>query len=73
MASGSQTTELMQSNIRLLLALLLTVVFYRCGKLLRSEIDVQAHAAKTGHSSFSESTEEIKPLTAEEKARQLEL
>ena len=34
---------------------------------------MQVHAAKTGHTSFSESTEEIKPLTAEEKAKQMEL
>ncbi|XP_070578908.1 UBX domain-containing protein 1-like [Ptychodera flava] len=42
-----------------------------CGKLLKSEIDVQAHAARTGHQNFSESTEEIKPLTEEEKKEQL--
>merc|ERR1712227_5075 len=38
-----------------------------CGKLLRTELDAQAHAARSGHSNFSESTEEIKPLTEEEK------
>ncbi|XP_064622494.1 UBX domain-containing protein 1-like [Lineus longissimus] len=43
-----------------------------CGKLLRSENDVQMHAARTGHANFAESTEEIKPLTAEEKQAQLE-
>lgn len=37
-----------------------------CGKQLR-EVDVQAHAARTGHQNFAESTEAIKPLTAEEK------
>lgn len=31
---------------------------------------VEFHAAKTNHSNFSESTEEKKPLTAEEKAEQ---
>jgi hypothetical protein len=53
------------------------VVFYamqcflcRCGKLLKSELDAQAHAARTQHASFSESTEEIKPLTEEEKEEQ---
>lgn len=30
-----------------------------------------AHAARTGHSNFDQSTEEIKPLTPEEKAEQL--
>lgn len=43
-----------------------------CGKLLRSEMEVQAHAARTQHASFSESTEEIKPLTEEEKREKLE-
>ncbi|GFR72421.1 UBX domain-containing protein 1 [Elysia marginata] len=42
-----------------------------CSKLLKSELDAQAHAAKTQHSSFSESVEEIKPLTEEEKKEQL--
>ncbi len=32
---------------------------------------VQAHAARTQHSNFSESTDEVKPLTAEEKLKQL--
>ena len=41
-----------------------------CGKLIRSEMDAQSHAARTGHQNFSESTEEIKPLTAEEKEEQ---
>ena len=31
----------------------------------------QAHAARTKHQNFSESMDEIKPLTAEEKAAQL--
>ncbi|KAK7492298.1 hypothetical protein BaRGS_00016395 [Batillaria attramentaria] len=43
-----------------------------CGKLLKSELDAQAHAARTQHASFSESTEEIKPLTEEEKQQQKE-
>ena len=34
---------------------------------------MEFHAAKSGHSSFSESTEEKKPLTEEEKAAQLQL
>jgi len=41
-----------------------------CGKLIRSEMDAQSHAARSGHQNFSESTEEIKPLTAEEKEEQ---
>jgi len=38
-----------------------------CGKLLRTELDAQAHASRSGHSNFSETTEVIKPLTEEEK------
>ncbi|KAL9954351.1 hypothetical protein ACROYT_G041876 [Oculina patagonica] len=50
----------------------LSLVCDDCGKRLRSENDVQLHAARSGHSNFSESTEEIKPLTEEEKKQQLE-
>eukprot|EP00128_Syssomonas_multiformis_P016344 Colp12_sorted_trinity150504_noHs@27280 len=42
-----------------------------CGKLLRSELEAEAHAARTQHTNFEESTEEIKPLTEEEKKEQL--
>ncbi|XP_071524590.1 UBX domain-containing protein 1-like isoform X1 [Panulirus ornatus] len=38
-----------------------------CGKLFRTSEEVEFHAVKSGHSSFSESTEEKKPLTEEEK------
>nr|XP_045581278.1 UBX domain-containing protein 1-like isoform X1 [Procambarus clarkii] len=38
-----------------------------CGKLFKSSEEVEFHAIKSGHSNFSESTEEKKPLTAEEK------
>lgn len=44
-----------------------------CGKLFKSQDDVEFHAAKTQHSSFSESTEEKKPLSEEEKKAQLAL
>lgn len=42
-----------------------------CGKLLKDADAVQFHAAKTEHSSFSESVDEVKPLTEEEKREQL--
>ncbi|XP_028417840.1 UBX domain-containing protein 1-like [Dendronephthya gigantea] len=42
-----------------------------CGKLLKTEAQVQMHAARTGHQNFAESTEEIRPLTEEEKKAQL--
>lgn len=44
-----------------------------CNRLFKSHIEVEVHAAKSGHSSFSESTEEKKPLTEDEKAAQLAL
>ena len=43
-----------------------------CGKLLKSALDAEAHAAKSGHANFAETTEEIKPLTEEEKKQKLE-
>lgn len=44
-----------------------------CGKVLKDHTEVEYHAAKTGHSNFSESTEEKKALTEEEKKAQLAL
>ncbi|GAB6018426.1 hypothetical protein CHUAL_000136 [Chamberlinius hualienensis] len=38
-----------------------------CGKLFNSDIEVEFHAVKSGHQSFSESVEEKKALTEEEK------
>ncbi|GMI15117.1 hypothetical protein TrLO_g4160 [Triparma laevis f. longispina] len=38
-----------------------------CGKILSSMANLELHANKTGHSDFAESTEEVKPLTEEEK------
>jgi hypothetical protein len=43
----------------------------RCNRLFRTNEEVEFHAAKTGHSQFSESTDEKKPLTEEEKKEQL--
>ena len=40
---------------------------FRCGKLLKDSDAATAHAVRTNHSSFSECTDVIKPLTAEEK------
>ncbi|XP_062127849.1 UBX domain-containing protein 1 [Drosophila sulfurigaster albostrigata] len=44
-----------------------------CGKVLKDQTEVEYHAAKTGHANFSESTEEKKALTEEEKKEQLAL
>jgi thiol-disulfide isomerase/thioredoxin len=48
---------------------------YKCvttGKILRSMADLELHANRTGHSDFEECTQEIKPLTPEEKAAKME-
>lgn len=42
-----------------------------CNKLFKNQIEVEFHASKSGHSDFSESTEEKKPLSEEEKKEQL--
>eukprot|EP00800_Vazella_pourtalesii_P008249 TRINITY_DN21883_c0_g1_i1.p1 TRINITY_DN21883_c0_g1~~TRINITY_DN21883_c0_g1_i1.p1 ORF type:complete len:309 (+),score=91.75 TRINITY_DN21883_c0_g1_i1:57-983(+) len=42
-----------------------------CGKQLRSTVDAEAHAARTGHASFSESSDSVKPLTQEQREEQL--
>ena len=39
----------------------------RCNKLLKDSDAATAHALKTNHSSFSECTEGIKPLSIEER------
>lgn len=43
-----------------------------CGKFLRNEDEVQLHSARTGHVNYSQSEEEIRPLTEEERRAQLE-
>ncbi|KAH9881327.1 hypothetical protein IAQ61_000050 [Plenodomus lingam] len=43
-----------------------------CGRKLRSTTQAEWHASKTGHENFSQSTEEIAPLTEEEKKQRLE-
>lgn len=45
----------------------------RCGKLFKSNLEVEFHATKSGHDRFSESTEEKKPLSEEEKREQLKM
>lgn len=42
-----------------------------CGKLFNSPEQVEFHASKTSHENFTESTEEVKPLTEEERKEQL--
>lgn len=44
-----------------------------CGKLFTTDLEVQFHATKSGHDKFSESTEEKKPLSEDEKREQLRI
>ena len=49
-----------------------SLVCGECGRKLRSHEQAEFHATKTGHIDFSESTEEIAPLTEDEKKAKLE-
>ncbi|KAK7437387.1 hypothetical protein VKT23_018632 [Stygiomarasmius scandens] len=44
----------------------------QCGKIFKNTALANYHAEKSGHDQFEESTEEIKPLTEEEKKQRLE-
>lgn len=50
----------------------LSMVCNDCGRKLRNMAAAHFHAEKSGHDDFSESTEEIAPLTEEEKKAKLE-
>ncbi|OIW23464.1 hypothetical protein CONLIGDRAFT_649498 [Coniochaeta ligniaria NRRL 30616] len=49
-----------------------SLVCNECGKRFKNEALASYHASKTEHTDFSESTEEIAPLTEEQKAAKLE-
>ena len=49
-----------------------SLVCNNCGKKFRSQAQAEFHASKTEHINFAESTEEIAPLTEEEKKAKLE-
>jgi UBX domain-containing protein 1/4 len=49
-----------------------SLVCNECGKKFRSTAQAEFHASKTEHQDFSESTEEIAPLTEEEKKAKLQ-
>ena len=49
-----------------------SLVCNECGKRFRNQALAEYHATKTEHTDFSESTEEIAPLTEEQKAAKLE-
>lgn len=48
-----------------------SLVCNECGKKFRSTAQAEFHASKTEHTDFSESTEEIAPLTEEERTARL--
>jgi hypothetical protein len=49
-----------------------SLVCEECGKKFRSVAQAEFHSTKSGHDQFAESTEEIAPLTEEEKKQKLE-
>ena len=49
-----------------------SLVCNECGKKFRSQAQAEFHATKTDHVDFAESTEEIAPLTEEEKKAKME-
>ncbi|CEJ62048.1 Putative UBX domain protein [Penicillium brasilianum] len=49
-----------------------SLVCNECGKKFRSQAQAEFHASKTEHTDFSESTEELAPLTEEQKKERLE-
>ncbi|KXJ90808.1 UBA/TS-N domain-containing protein [Microdochium bolleyi] len=53
-------------------AVAMSLVCNDCGKKFRNHAAAEFHASKTEHTDFSESTEEIAPLTEEEKKARLE-
>ncbi|TGJ82110.1 hypothetical protein E0Z10_g6661 [Xylaria hypoxylon] len=52
-------------------AVALSLICNECSKKFRSQREAEFHANKSGHSDFSESTDEIAPLTEEEKQQRL--
>lgn len=49
-----------------------SLVCNECGKKFRSQAQAEFHASKTEHVDFAESTEEIAPLTEEQKKARME-
>ena len=49
-----------------------SLICNECGKKFRSQAQAEFHASKTEHTDFSESTEELAPLTDEQRKQKLE-
>ncbi|KAI1389802.1 ubiquitin-related domain-containing protein [Hypoxylon trugodes] len=65
-ASGASITRAEDGTVAM------SLVCNECGKKFRSQGEAEFHAGKSGHTDFAESTEEIAPLTEEEKKKRLE-
>ncbi|KAI2473244.1 ubiquitin-related domain-containing protein [Annulohypoxylon bovei var. microspora] len=50
----------------------MSLVCNECNKKFRTQGEAEFHANKSGHTDFAESTDEIAPLTAEQKSKRLE-
>ncbi|KAF3058440.1 UBX domain-containing protein 1 [Daldinia childiae] len=50
----------------------MSLVCNECGKKFRSQGEAEFHANKSGHTDFAESTEQIAPLSEEERKKRLE-
>lgn len=72
-AAASSTSETTTTPAAAVAAEAKSLKCDECQRLFKTNLEVEFHAAKSGHSSFSESTEEKKPLTEEEKVAQLQL
>ncbi|KAI1808103.1 ubiquitin-related domain-containing protein [Daldinia bambusicola] len=53
-------------------AVAMSLVCNECGKKFRTQGEAEFHANKSGHTDFAESTEQIAPLSEEEKKKRLE-
>ncbi|KAI1662632.1 ubiquitin-related domain-containing protein [Daldinia decipiens] len=53
-------------------AVAMSLVCNECGKKFRSQGEAEFHANKSGHTDFAESTEQIAPLSEEERKKRLE-
>lgn len=66
-ASTATTTKPLEGEVQAH-----SLVCNDCGKKFRTHVEAEFHATKTEHTDFSESTDEIAPLTEEEKKAKLE-
>ncbi|KAI1402038.1 ubiquitin-related domain-containing protein [Hypoxylon fuscum] len=64
--SGTNVAKLEDDTVAM------SLVCNECGKKFRSQGEAEFHANKSGHADFAESTEQIAPLTEEEKKQRLE-